>query len=141
PLTVGAVAALAGGLYLLTLGRWLLPERRSALQQATEAREFAVEMLVEPGGPIVGQSIEAAGLRHLSGSYLVELWRDGQPNFAVAPDIELHEGDRLVFVGATDAIRELRRLPGLRAATDQLFKLDGDGRRTLVELVLSRTSP
>jgi K+/H+ antiporter YhaU regulatory subunit KhtT len=98
-------------------------------------------MLVEPGGPVAGQSIEAAGLRHLSGSYLVELWRDGQPIFAVAPDLELRDGDQLVFVGATDAIRELRRLPGLRAATDQAFKLDGDGRRTLVELVLSRTSP
>ena len=46
-----------------------------------------------------------------------------------------------MFVGITDAVRELRRVPGLLPATDQLFKLHGDGRRTLVELVLSHSSP
>ena len=51
PLGVGAVAALAGGLYLVVASRWLLPERRSALQQARDIREYVVEMLVEPGGP------------------------------------------------------------------------------------------
>lgn len=141
PLAVGATAAVAGMVYLLTLGRWLLPDRASALQQASRTGEFAVEMLVEQDGPIAGRSIEDAGLRHLSGSYLVELWRDGVPRFAVAPETVLEAGDRLVFVGVTDAVRELRRVPGLRPATDQLFKLEGDGRRTLVELVLSRYSP
>ncbi|GAB3734901.1 SLC13 family permease [Luteimonas pelagia] len=141
PLGVGAAAALAGIAYLLLVGRWLLPQRASALQQASHTAEFAVEMLVEAGSPVVGNTIEAAGLRHLSGSYLVELWRDGSPRFAVSPETRLCAGDRLVFVGATDAVRELRRLPGLRPATDQLFKLEGDRRRTLVELVLSRYSP
>jgi di/tricarboxylate transporter len=141
PLGVGAAAALAGIAYLLLAGRWLLPERASALQQASRTGEFAVEMLVEAEGAIVGKTIEAAGLRHLSGSYLVELWRDGVPSFAVAPDTVLGADDRLVFVGATDAVRELRRVPGLRPATDQLFKLEGERRRTLVELVLSRYSP
>ena len=32
PLGVGAAAAVAGGLYLLVASRWLLPERRSAMQ-------------------------------------------------------------------------------------------------------------
>ena len=141
PFAVGATAAVAGIAYLLTLGRWLLPDRASALQQASQTGEFAVEMLVEEAGPVVGRSIEVAGLRHLAGSYLVELWRDGVPSFAVAPETLLEAGDRLVFVGVTDAVRELRRVPGLRPATDQLFKLEGDGRRTLVELVLSRYSP
>lgn len=141
PFTVGAVAALAGMAYLLTIGRWLLPDRASAVQQASRTGDFAVEMLVQAGGPVVGRSIESAGLRHLTGSYLVELWRDGTPSFAVAPDTLLRADDRLVFVGATDAIRELRRVPGLRPATGQLFKLEGEARRTLVELVLSRYSP
>jgi di/tricarboxylate transporter len=142
PLGVGAVAAVAGGLYLLTLGRWLLPERRTALQQATDTREYVVEMLVEADGPIAGQSIGQAHLRQLAGSYLIELIRDGGVHAAVAPDEILRAGDRLVFVGITDAIRELRRLPGLRPATDQLFKIDeAGGQRTLVEVVLSAYAP
>src|SRR5690606_23308327 len=88
-----------------------------------------------------GRTIEGAQLRNLAGSYLVELIRDGALHAAVAPDTRLRGGDRLVFVGITDAVRELRRVEGLRPATDQLFKLDGDGRRTLVELVLSTSSP
>src|SRR5690606_9905230 len=141
PLGVGAAAAIAGCLYLLTVGRWLLPTRRSAMEQATDTREYAVEMEIEAGGAVDGQRIGDARLRQLAGSYLVELIRDGTVYAAVAPDTCLRAGDRLVFVGVTDAVRELRRLPGLRPATDQLFKLDGDGRRTLVELVLSNSAP
>src|SRR3546814_9408560 len=54
PLSVGGIAALAGGAYLLLASRWLLPERRSALQQARDTREYVVEMLVEPGGEVEG---------------------------------------------------------------------------------------
>ena len=143
PLGVGAAAAVAGGIYLMTLGRWLLPERRSALQQAAaDTREYSVEMLVEPDGEIAGRTIGNAHLRHLTGSYLLELVRDGRVHAAVGPGMELRSGDRLVFVGATDAVRELRRIPGLRPATDQVFKVDGaEGRRTLVEVVLSKFGP
>jgi di/tricarboxylate transporter len=142
PLGVGAVAAVVGGLYLITLGRWLLPLRRSALQQAQDTREYVVEMLVETDGPIVGRSIGQARLRKLAGSYLVELDRDGEVHAAVAPGEVLRGGDRLVFVGVTVAVRELRRVPGLRPATEQLFKVDdAGGRRTLVEVVLSAYSP
>src|SRR3546814_7089116 len=52
PLSVGGIAALAGVAYLLLASRWLLPERRSALQQARDTRAYWVEMLVEPGGEV-----------------------------------------------------------------------------------------
>jgi di/tricarboxylate transporter len=142
PLGVGAAAAVAGGLYLLVASRWLLPERRSALQQAGDIREYVVEMLVEAGGPVAGRSIGEARLRQLAGSFLVELVRDGELHSAVPPTEVLRGGDRLVFVGATDAVRELRRVPGLRPASDQVFKIDdAGGQRTLVEVVLSSFSP
>lgn len=141
PLAVGGTAAIAGCVYLLTVGRWLVPVRRSALEQATDTREYAVEMEIVAGGPVEGCTIGEARLRQLAGSFLVELIRGGRVHAAVSPHMRLQAGDRLVFVGITDAVRELRRVPGLRPATDQLFKLDGDGRRTLVELVLSHSSP
>lgn len=142
PLGVGAAAAVAGGLYLLVASRWLLPERRSAMQQAGDIREYVVEMLVEAGGPVAGRSIGEARLRQLAGSFLVELVRDGELHSAVPPTEVLRGGDRLVFVGATDAVRELRRVPGLRPASDQVFKIDdAGGQRTLVEVVLSSFSP
>ncbi len=142
PLGVGAAAALAGGLYLVVAGRWLLPERRSALDQAGDTRQYVVEMLVEADGAVAGKSIGAARLRHLAGSFLIELVRDGVVRTVVAPTEVLRAGDRLVFVGAGDAVRELRRVPGLRHASDQLFEIDSaGGQRTLVEVVLSQYSP
>ncbi|MGY1425756.1 SLC13 family permease [Lysobacter sp. A289] len=143
PLGVGMVATTAGGVYLLTVGRWLLPERRSAWEQATaDTREYSVEMLVEAAGDVAGKTIGEARLRHLADSYLLELVRDGRVFVAVGPEMRLEVGDRLVFVGVTHAVRELRRIPGLRPATDQVFKIDGgQGQRTLVEVVLSKFSP
>src|SRR5690606_16794771 len=142
PLGVGLAAALAGGLYLMLASRWLLPARRSALQQAGDIREYVVEMLVEADGPVAGLSIGQARLRQLAGSFLVELVRGGGVRTAVPPTEVLRGGDRPVFVGATDAVRELRRVPGLRPASDQVFKIDdAGGQRTLVEVVLSPFSP
>jgi di/tricarboxylate transporter len=143
PFGVGAVAALAGVAYLLTVGRWLLPDRRSPLQQAAaETREYVVEMLVEADGPVAGKRIDQARLRHLAGSYLLELVRDGHVHAAVGPRMRLEGNDRLVFTGASDAVRELCAVPGLRPATDQVFKLDAaHGERTLAEVVLSRFAP
>src|SRR3546814_2173097 len=47
-----------GSIYLLTVGRWLLPERQSVFQQAADVCEYAVEMLVEIDGPVAGQRSE-----------------------------------------------------------------------------------
>src|SRR3546814_20139374 len=55
--------------------------------------------------------------------------------------MRLKGGDRLVCIGGTNAVAELRAIPGLRPATDQLFKLSGNGERKLVEVVLSSFSP
>ena len=143
PFPVAFPVLLAGLLYLAVASRWLLPVRRSAFDQAAQdAREYAVEMLVTEGGGLAGKSVAAAGLRHLKGSFLIELSRARDLLTAVGPDTVLRAGDRLVFVGGTDAVRELRRIPGLRPATDQWFKLDTvSGKRHLAELVLSRFSP
>src|SRR3546814_18465269 len=79
PLSVGGIAALAGGAYLLLASRWLLPERRSALQQARDTREYVVEMLLEPGGEVEGRDIGDDRLRPLEGSFVElgnALWRE-----------------------------------------------------------------
>ncbi|MDG6349352.1 SLC13 family permease [Luteimonas sp. 8-5] len=142
PLGVGAVAAVAGGSFLLLAGRWFLPDRRSAFDQASDTHEYVVEMMVEADGPVDGKTIGDARLRQLEGSFLVELVRAGELHVAVAPGQQLSGGDRLVFIGATDAVRELRRVPGLRPATDQCFKIDdAGGQRKLVEVVMSAYSP
>ncbi len=139
---LGMPCGILGVTYMLTVGRWLLPERSSALGTASDPRQYTVEMVVEKGGTLVDRTIEAAGLRHLPGLYLAEIERQGHVLPAVRPDAKLEPEDQLVFVGAVDSVVDLRRMRGLRPATNQVFKLNGDNaERRLVEAVVSERCP
>ena len=139
---VGVPCALIGIGYILLVGRRLLPDRRPPISRSADPRKYTVEMLVEPGSPLVGQTIEQAGLRHLPGMYLMEIERDGQTMVAVGPAERLRGGDRLIFVGIVDSVVDLQKVRGLKPATDQVFKLDAPrSRRCLIEAVVSNSCP
>ncbi len=139
---IGLPCAVVGCGYLILMGPRLLPDRKSALLQLSDPREYTVEMLVEPLSPLVGQTIEQAGLRQLAGLYLMEIDREGQILQAVSPREALRANDRLVFVGIVDSVVHLQRIRGLVPATDQVFKLDSPrSQRLLIEAVVSDTCP
>jgi len=139
---VGVPCALIGLGYVLLCGRWLLPDRRAAVREFDDPKEYTVEMLVESGSALVGKTIEQAGLRQLRAMYLMEIDRDGDVIPAVSPTERLQANDRLVFVGIVESVVELQKIRGLKPATDQVFKLDSPrARRTLIEAVVSNTCP
>ncbi len=139
---VGVPCALIGLAYLLLVSRRLLPDRRPVMSELSDPREYTVEMLVEPGSPLVGDTIEHAGLRHLSGMYLMEIHREGDVLPAVSSADRLHANDRVVFVGVVESVVDLQRIRGLKPATDQVFKLDAPrADRCLIEAVVSNTCP
>jgi len=139
---IGLPAATVGLLYLMVLGPKLLPERGAAVGVEDEAKKYTVEMTVDIGGPMVGKTVERAGLRRLPGLFLIEIERDGDVIAAVSPDRQLRGGDRLIFAGVVDAVADLRQLPGLTPAEGQVFKLNTrDTQRALIEAVVSDTCP
>jgi di/tricarboxylate transporter len=139
---VGVPIAITGMLYLLIFSRWLLPDRRPVLSQLQDPREYTVEMIVQPGSPLVGSTIEQAGLRQLPGMFLAEIDREGQVLPAVGPEEKLRAEDRLVFVGIVESVVDLQRIRGLKPATDQVFKLDAPrSKRCLIEAVVSDSCP
>ena len=139
---IGVPCAIMGTAYILLVSPWLLPERKPALAASADPREYALEMLVEESGPLVGRTIEQAGLRHLAGVFLAEIERAGEVLPAVGPTERLHGEDRLIFVGGVDSVVDLYKIKGLRPATDQVFKLNTPRPdRALVEAVVSPSSP
>lgn len=139
---VGAPCAVIGLVYMLVFSRWLLPDRRSAIRLMENPREYTVEMLVETGSSLVGQTIEQAGLRHLQGLYLMEIDRGDQVLAAVSPQERLQANDRLIFVGIVESVIDLQKIHGLTPSTDQIFKLDRPrSQRCLIEAVVSNTCP
>ncbi len=135
---IGLVVLAVGSLYLIVFAP-KLPARVPVHEVFENAKEYTVEMVVEENGPLVGKSVEQAGLRHLPGLYLVEIVRDGEILAAVGPYERLQGGDRLVFAGVVDAVVELQRFRGLHPCADQAFQIkDREHReRVLVEAVVS----
>lgn len=139
---VGVPAAIIGGIYVVFAARYLLPDRRPALSTTDDPKEYTVEMQVEADSPLVGKTIESAGLRHLPGLFLAEIDRDGNAIPAVSPREVLRAGDRLLFVGVVDSIVELQRIRGLVPATEDVFHLKAPRpQRCLIEAVVSNTCP
>lgn len=139
---IGLPITVAGVLFVVAFHRWLLPDRRPAMEQFEDTREYSVEMTVETGGALVGKTIEQAGLRQLPHAFLAEIDRNGDIMPAVGPETKLCANDRLVFVGVVGAIVDLQKIRGLQPATEQIFKLDSPrARRCLIEAVVSHRCP
>jgi di/tricarboxylate transporter len=138
---VGLPLTIAGFIYVFAFSRRLLPDRQGPMEQLENAREYAFEVLIK-SGPLVGKTITEVGLRNLKSAYVLEIQRGDTLLTSVGPEEKLRAGDRLTCVGVVDAIKDLRRLPGLSIADGQDFKLDlKHAQRQLVEIVLSATSP
>ena len=139
---IGVPCAILTFIYVLVTGRWLLPKRKSAINQFIDVRQYTIEMIVEADSPLEGKTIEEAGLRQLEGLYLIEIERRNNILPAVSPYERLEGGDRLVFAGIVESVVELQKIRGLLPATNQVFKLDTERPdRCFIEAVVSDTSP
>ena len=139
---VGVPIAVAGLLLILLVSQLLLPDRSQEAPAQRDPRQYTAVMRVRPGGPIVGRSIEEAGLRHLGGLFLGEVERSGLHIPAVAPDFVLQASDVLTFVGLVKSVADLQRISGLEPATDDVHLLDTPRTvRCFAEAVVSPTSP
>lgn len=140
---VGLPYALVGTLFLVLIGRYLLPERKDLMEQLQETRrDYLVAMRIQLGCRLSGQSVERAGLRQLPGLFLIEIEREGRIIAPVRPDDLLQTHDRLLFTGIVSSIIELERIPGLVAIDDTEAELSNrtSSERRMVEAVISESS-
>jgi di/tricarboxylate transporter len=110
---VGLPIAVVGTALVVALAPRVLPARRSVRQELVEeAKRFTVEMIVQPGGPLDGKTVEAGELRHLAGVFLASIDRGDSVVAPVHPHTVLGGGDRLHFVGRADQVLDLRSIRG-----------------------------
>ena len=135
---IGLVVAAAGVLFVTLAAPLLLPTRRNPDETFKDTRNFTFEVAVAADGPMVGKTIQQAGLRHLQRIYLAEIERDGAVIGAVSPEERLRGGDRLVFVGETEAIVDILRINGLVPAVGRQPALERNvPERRLFEAVIA----
>lgn len=129
------------GFTILT-GRKLLPFKLGKTERFGDTRQYIVEMIVDDSSPMIGQSIEEAGLRQLPAMFLIEIVRDERLMTVVSPKEILMAGDRLIFAGDVRSVVDLKNFHGLRLAEDQAFKLGANNlSRCLAEVVISPNFP
>ncbi|MCU0405069.1 MAG: SLC13 family permease [Chitinophagaceae bacterium] len=104
-LFLGILVSLAGILFMAFFSHKLLPQNKENKSYVIEhLNEYIVETVVSNTAPIVGLTIEEAGLRHLKEIFLVEIQRDNRVIAAVGPNELIRAGDSLFFAGNTQSI-------------------------------------
>ncbi|ADU32006.1 SLC13 family permease [Evansella cellulosilytica] len=140
---VSLPAGILGIIYMVTIGYKLLPSRRTSEESFEESsREYLSEAYVEANSPLVGKTIEEAGLRELSGLYLIEIIRNGERTASVPSYKKLMANDKLIFTGVLSTIVDLQNIKGLRVETGTNLKLEDlqNGSASLMEAVVSHQS-
>ena len=119
--SLGVICLAAGCFYLLTLGRWLLPDARSAeLVEHYELGKYITELRVMPESSLIGTSVGEAKLGEEFGVFVLELLRGNQKVWSPRSQT-LQEGDILLARGDWSQLDELRKDAGLEVNAE--FKL------------------
>jgi len=139
---VGLPLAVTGIVFIVALAPILLPDRRGSLREFEEEfREYTVNMVVTPGGPLEGKTVEEAGLRSLDGVFLVEVKRGGEIIAPASPQTHLRGGDLLTFAGRSDTVLDLRSTRGLSSDEEEHALEFKEAGHTYFEVVIGADSP
>ena len=136
---IGVLAVVVVVAFMATIGFRLLPDGDHAQAVSGNGlQECLFEARIGARAPIIGHSIEEAGLRALRNAYLVHV-RRGDRVMSATGDFVLAHGDVLAFNGDVAALEELLRRPGLEPG---VAMAGGRATRTLplFEAVVSDTS-
>lgn len=142
---IGVPFVLIGIVYLLFVGRHLIPIRKDMMQSIESSpREYFAEMQIQADCALIGQDIEGAELRHLPGLFLMEIVRGNRVITPVRPEEILQENDVLTFAGVVSTVVDLeRKFQGLVPVADENYEdrtTEGRG-KYLCEAVISSRSP
>ncbi len=128
---MNVLATTIPGLFCLFIGvlsiiamRRLLPDRKAPESAFETTAEYTVELLVPSDNKYIGQSLKEAGLFHVNGGSLLEVYHYDEVPAPISEDEFLMGGDRLVYAGQIDEILELKESHGLVSADHHVFSLN-----------------
>lgn len=136
------ILATAGMLYMMTIGKRLLPERDtlSKLLGPRLDRTFMTELRVPPSSPVIGKSISEANLNGGSGLQVLQINRGANLFSRPAHDFTLQGGDLLIIHGQVKDVVELRGSGHLAFNRGDAFETISSEDVTLVEAIVGRDS-
>jgi len=147
----GAPIVLLGTIYMVTFGRWLLPQTTSSphsdekrrletkLSELYQMDEFLYELEVLPDSPLARLTIRDAGWTQKTGVTIARIMRAGQPFIQPNPDVVILPGDHLFVHGSPQADDLVANRLNLTAGQCSTAVLSEPG-STLAEVLLTHRS-
>ena len=121
--TIPGLFCLGVGVLSVIAMRRLLPDRKAPESAFEATTEYTVELLVPSDKKYIGETLGDAGLFHVKGGSLIEIYHfDGVP-LPVTEDEYIMGGDHLVYAGQIDEILELKNSHGLVSADHHVFSM------------------
>ncbi|MBX0286857.1 SLC13 family permease [Haloarcula salinisoli] len=141
---LGIVVTIVGTVYLLTVGRWLVPGRiqpREDLTDEFEMADYLTEVVVREDSPIVGQTVREAIAATELDVDVVQLVRDKRTFLEPLDQKTIRAGDVFAVRTDRDTLVELLDLDGLDMVPDVTVddaELErASDQQNLIELVVS----
>ncbi len=105
-LPMGVIILTTGILYMVLIGRHLLPERRpvSAPSEVGQLRSYLTEVNVTDNSSLVGKSLPEAELGKRHNLNIIQIQRNGDDPLFPSPDQHFRAGDTLLLEGQRDDI-------------------------------------
>ena len=142
---VGVVIVAVGMVYMLLVGRCLLPSRKSAesLTEQYHVRQYMTEVIVLDDSPLIGKSLGDARISDELDLTVLGILRDQQQNrIAPNPDEKIKADDLLLVQGRVEDILKVKSEAGIEIKPD--FELNDsvwESKETeLFEVMVSRGS-
>ena len=127
---MNVLATTVPGLFCLVVGvlsviamRKLLPDRKAPESAFEDTTEYTVELLVPSDNKYIGETLGDAGLFHVKGGSLIEVYHFDDVPLPVTEDEYIMGGDHLVYAGQIDEILELKNSHGLVSADHHVFSM------------------
>ena len=112
---IGPILAVVGVVYLLTVGRKLLPERETlaSLLQNTVSKQYLTEAVIAPGSPLIGKRLADTPLKSLPNARILDVTRGLEILATPLNEIVLEQGDRLRLTTVLSSVMEIKGLAGI----------------------------
>jgi di/tricarboxylate transporter len=147
---IGLALSLAGTVFILLTGRWLLPERKSADDTSNHFRldEYFTELTILPDSPYLGKTLQEAEADDKYEFQVVGWVRDRKQMPVGSGQARLREGDVLLVRTKPEEIAAIRQDPGVELHPVQQYgdsvanpeRDEGDASSLFVQAVVAPRS-
>ncbi|MCZ6521313.1 MAG: SLC13 family permease [Bacteroidetes bacterium] len=137
----GLMVVVTGIVFFMLIGHKLLPDHKDLVDTFESNKgEFLVEAELSKDSDLHGQTVADAGLRQMTGGYLVEIIRQDRVIYPVNPEEKLLQGDSLTFAGEKNAILKFIDENNGLVFPEHASKFYGESQNVIECVISSRSS-